>query len=40
MTVIFELDVDSDGVKTFFSETGTFAKTQVSRHETSQDISD
>jgi len=30
--------VCSDGVKTFFSETETFAKTQVSRHETSQDI--
>jgi len=30
----------SDGVKTFFSETETLAKTEVSRHETSRDISD
>ena len=30
----------SDGVETFFSETETMAKTKVSRHETSQDISD
>jgi len=30
----------SDDVKTFFSETETVAKMQVSRHETSEDISD
>jgi len=30
----------SDGVKTFFSEIETLAKTEISRHETSQDISD
>jgi len=29
-----------DGVEIFFSETDTFAKTQVARHETSQDIKD
>ena len=30
----------SDGVETFFSETETLAKTEVSKQETSQDISD